>query len=247
MDFLDLPKRTSKPRETGITHVIDKGMGVRAARDMLETAHEYIDIVKLGWGTGYVTQDIDLKLRLYREYKIPVCFGGTLTEVAIAQNKLLDLTCELFSRAIFHIEISTGVLNICAATKAHFIRSMVSDSFTVLSEVGKKSGWQSVFEWLPEIRSDLNAGAWKVILEGRESGTVGIYDSDGVPREPLIESVCDLLHPNDLIFEAPKKSQQVWFIKRFGPNVNLGNIAPDDVIPLETLRLGLRGDTFGLF
>lgn len=243
MNFLDLPKRPPKPRETGITHVIDRGMGIRAVRDMLETASDYIDIVKLGWGTGYITQNLLDKLKVYSEFNIRVCLGGTLTEAAILQNKLYLLTSELMEHNIKYIEMSTGVLNIGHDDKAGFIVGL-KNNFVVLSEVGKKDDSDTnPDKWIAEIQSDLAAGAWKVILEARESGTIGLYNPTGYPREAFIDRIVKEVSLNNLIFEAPKKYQQAWLIKKFGPNVNLGNIAPDDVIPLETLRLGLRADT----
>jgi len=244
LNFLDLPSRPSKPRQVGITHVIDRGIGLRALEDMLETCAEFIDIVKLGWGTGYITANLKAKIAAYQAAGIPVCFGGTLTEAAIAQGKLDAFRRTLERLGIHHVEFSTGVLEMSIEEKARYIHELAKD-FTVLSEVGSKDADVVVapYRWLEEIEAELSAGAWKVIAEARESGTVGLYRKTGEVRMGLVEEITSRVDPGRLIFEAPQKRQQVWFIKQFGPNVNLGNIATNDVIPLETLRLGLRGDT----
>jgi phosphosulfolactate synthase len=248
LDFLDLPLRSEKPRQNGITHVIDRGIGLRALEDMLETCAGYIDIVKLGWGTGYVTANLESKVAAYRAAGIPVCFGGTLTEAVIAQGKLNAFRRTLERLEIRHVEISNGVLEMSLEQKTAYIRELARD-FVVLSEVGSKNAdvVVSPCRWLQEIKAELQAGAWKVIAEARESGTVGLYGKDGQVRSDLVEDITAWVKPEQLIFESPQKSQQVWFIEQFGSNVNLGNIAPHDVIPLETLRLGLRGDTLSLF
>jgi phosphosulfolactate synthase len=244
LDFLSLPYRPEKPRHTGITHVIDRGIGPRALDDMLSTSVEFIDIVKLGWGTGYVTANLKDKVATYQAAGIPVCFGGTLTEAVIAQGQLNAFRRTLERLNIQHVEISTGVLELSLKEKTDYIRELSRD-FVVLSEVGSKDTEVVVapYRWLNEIEAELEAGAWKVIAEARETGTVGLYRKNGEVRSGLVEEIITRVDPSHMIFEAPQKQQQVWFIKQFGPNVNLGNIAPGDVIPLETLRLGLRGDT----
>jgi phosphosulfolactate synthase len=248
LDFLDLPSRSLPPRNIGITHVIDRGIGLRAQADLLDTCGQLIDIVKLGWGTGYVTGGLERKVRIYQEAGIRVCFGGTLTEVAIAQGKLDAFRKVLDQLSIGYIEISNGVLPMTLEEKVGYIRELVKD-FVVLSEVGSKDIETVVApsQWIREILRTLCAGAWKVILEARESGTVGLYRQSGEIRMGLIEDIVSEIDVEHLIFEAPRKAQQVWLIKQFGRNVNLGNIAIDDVIPLETLRLGLRGDTLEFF
>ena len=250
LDFLDLPERSVKPRPCGITHVIDRGMGLNALEDILDTCSEFIDIVKLGWGTGYVTRTHTLKAKIdaYKTAGIPVCFGGTLTEVVLVQGKLEAYRDVLFELGITHVEVSSGVVDLSIKAKAVIIRQLALN-FVVLSEVGSKDVDAVVapYRWANEIESDLEAGAWKVIMEARESGTVGLYRSTGEVRMGLVEEIVSRVPPTSLIFEAPQKAQQVWFIEQFGSNVNLGNIASDDVIPLETLRLGLRGDTLGMF
>ena len=244
LDFLQVQAREPKPRQTGLTHVLDKGMGIRQVQDMLETAGEFIDILKLGWGTGYVTRNLTDKIAAYQKAGILVCFGGTLLEVAIAQGKLDDYCCTVQRLGLSHVEFSTGVLEMEVEKKADYVRKLAKD-FIVLAEVGSKdvNAEVSPSHWVEEIKVLLQAGAWKVIAEARESGTVGLYRQTGEVRSDLVEEITTNINPDNLIFEAPQKHQQVWFLKQFGPSVNLGNIATDDVIPLETLRLGLRGDT----
>jgi phosphosulfolactate synthase len=244
LNFLQLPERDSKPRKKGLTHVLDKGLGMRQTRDLIDMAGEFIDIVKLGWGTGYVSRQLAEKVSVYREAGIPVCFGGTLLEAAIAQNRFDDYLSAVRSLGLTHVEFSTGVLEMETGIKAGFIRKLAGE-FVVMAEVGSKDASVVVapFRWVQEIRAFLEAGAWRVIAEARESGTVGLYRQTGEIRTGLVDEIAASIDPDRLIFEAPQKHQQVWFLKQFGPSVNLGNIAPDEVIPLETLRLGLRGDT----
>ena len=244
LDFLQIPVREPKPRQTGLTHVLDKGLGMRQMQDMLETGGDFIDIVKLGWGTGYVTQNLADKVAAYQKAGIPVCIGGTLLEVAIAQGKFDDYCSMVKNLKLAHVEFSTGVLEMEVEKKAEFIRKLAED-FIVFAEVGSKDENVAVapFRWIQEIKIFLQAGVWKVIAEARESGTVGLYQHTGEVRTGLVDEIAASINPDHLIFETPQKQQQVWFLKQFGPSVNLGNIATDDVIPLETLRLGLRGDT----
>ena len=248
LDFLELPQRSQKPRKTGITHVIDRGIGMRQARDLLETSGDLIDFLKLGWGTGYLTENLTDKIKLYQEFGLTVYFGGTLFEVSLLQNKLNDFRKMLQRFNITHVEVSTGTLELTLAEKQKYIREFAQD-FVVLSEVGSKDAQKVMAPhlWIEMIRADLEAGAWKVIAESRESGTAGIYRHDGEIRAGLIDEIMTRIHPDRLIFEAPDKAQQVWLIKKFGYSVNLGNISVNDVIPLETLRLGLRSDTIGNF
>ena len=243
-DFLTLPERSAKPRATGITHVLDKGLGPGQVQDLLAVAADGIDIVKLGWGTAAVTTNLPAKVAAYQERGVPVCLGGTLLEVVLKQGKLEDYVRWVKSLGIDHVEVSDGTIALDHADKVAVIKRLTKD-FTVLSEVGSKSE-DVIFapkRWVEMILKELDAGAWKVITEGRESGTVGVYHADGAVKEGLIEEIRDAVDPGQLVFEAPGKKQQVWFIKHFGSNVNLGNIAPEEVISVETLRLGLRGDT----
>lgn len=248
LDFLELPSRTKKPRNCGITHVIDRGIGLRQAQDVLETCAEFIDFIKLGWGTGYVTVNVADKIKLYQDFGISTYFGGTLFEIAVIQGKLNEFRKMLQKFGINHIEVSTGIIELTLAEKVNYIDELAKD-FVVFSEVGSKDSEKIMapYQWIEMIQTELASGAWKVISEARESGTAGIYRHDGEVRYGLIDEIITSIDPNDLIFETPQKHQQVWFIKKFGHLVNLGNIAVDDIIALETLRLGLRGDTMNLF
>jgi phosphosulfolactate synthase len=229
-------------RDGGITHVLDKGIGPRAWEDVLETAGEYIDIVKLGWGTSYVTGNLQRKLEILREK--PVVIGGTFFEVVYAKDALDEYKRWLTDLGLTHVEISDGTVDIPRDRKLELIADFARD-FTVLSEVGSKdsSVEYSADEWKRWLREELDAGAWKVITEAREGGTAGIFDSSGGMRTELIVEIAAAVDPANVIFEAPTKSAQAWFVKALGPEVNLGNIPSDEVIPLETLRRGLRGDT----
>jgi phosphosulfolactate synthase len=226
----------------GLTHVIDKGLGPRAWEDVLDTCGDYISIVKLGWGTAYVTPNLRRKLEVLKEK--PVVIGGTFLEAVIAQDKVDEYKQWITELGLTHVEISDGVIELPRERKLDLIADFARD-FTVLSEVGSKDAEVNYapYLWVEWIREELDAGAWKVITEGREGGTSGIYRPSGEMRTGLVDEIVHVIDPADLLFEAPSKASQAWFIKHFGPSVNLGNIAPDEVIPLETLRLGLRGDT----
>src|SRR2546423_9025302 len=230
-----------EPHE-GLTHVIDKGLGPRAWQDVLETCGEYISIVKLGWGTAAVTQNLRAKLDVLRGK--PVVIGGTFFEVVYVKGKLDEYKAWLHDLGLTHVEISDGTVEIPRERKLELIADFARD-FTVLSEVGSKdsSVEYTADQWVEWLQEDLEAGAWKVITEARESGTAGIFDSAGGMRTDLIGEIALTVGPANVIFEAPTKAAQVWFIKQFGVSVNLGNIPPDEVIPLATLRYGLRGDT----
>ena len=226
----------------GLTHVIDKGLGPRAWEDVLEVAGDHISIVKLGWGTAAVTQNLERKLEVLQPK--PVVIGGTYFEVVYVKGRLDDYKSWLNGLGITHVEISDGTVDIPRERKLELIADFARD-FTVLSEVGSKdsSVEYTAAEWVRWLNEELAAGAWKVITEAREGGTAGIFDSSGGMRTELIGEIAMQVGPVNVIFEAPSKAAQAWFISQFGPSVNLGNIPPDEVIPLETLRLGLRGDT----
>jgi len=244
-DFLDLPERTEKPRETGITHVIDRGMCESEIQNMLNAAHRSVDILKTGWGTSVVMYPaITRKIRQCKDHHIAFCLGGTLFEVCYSQGRVKQLMRVVQDLGLECIEISSGAVDVPMMYKLNMVKAY-SGKFKVLAEVGNKDADAIVapYLWLREVEDLLNAGAWKVILEARESGTAGLARPSGEIRTGLIDEITQTMDPQHLIFEAPLKAQQVWFIKRFGPNVNLGNIAPGDVVALETLRLGLRGDT----
>src|ERR1043166_414079 len=242
--FLGVPVRPGKPRSNGLTHVIDKGLNLREIEGLFDTAGDFVDIVKLGWGTGYATNNPEKKIALYRHFQTPVVCGGTLFEAVYARDKVDEFKSWLTEYRFSHVEISDGTIEIPRERKLELIADFARD-FTVLSEVGSKDA-EVVFapyEWVEWIKEERAAGAWKVITEGREGGTAGIYRKDGDMRTGLIDEIAHEVPTDDLIFEAPTKASQAWFVKHFGPNVNLGNIPPEEVIPLETLRLGLRGDT----
>ncbi|TVR31838.1 MAG: phosphosulfolactate synthase [Balneolaceae bacterium] len=239
-----LPARTAKPRSEGITLALDKGYSVRQAEDFCESASEYTDIVKLGWGTSYVTKNLDEKLGVYKKYNIPVYFGGTLFEAYVLRDQL-EAYVELLKRyELQYAEVSNGTIWLSENKKLDII-SKLSEQFTIFSEVGSKNPDDIIppYKWVKMINNELEAGAWKVICEARESGTVGVFRPNGEVRSGLIDEITDQISPDKLLFEAPQKEQQVWFIKKFGSNVNLGNIQPSEVISVETLRLGLRSDT----
>jgi phosphosulfolactate synthase len=243
-DFLTLPARSVKPRSVGLTHVLDKGLGPSQAADLMATAASCIDIVKLGWGTSYITANLAEKVALYQSHDISVCFGGTLLELAVRQNKMDEYVRMLRGLGITHIEVSDGTVPMPEDDKLALLRKLARD-FTVLSEVGSKDAEVVIppYKWVELIKRELDAGAWKVITEGRETGTVGVYQSSGQVKEGLIDEILAAVDAESLLFEAPVKQQQVWFIRKFGSDVNLGNIPPEDVISCETLRLGIRGDT----
>jgi phosphosulfolactate synthase len=244
LDFLTLPERTAKPRESGITHVLDKGYSLEQVRQFMEVCKDYVDIVKLGWGTAVVTPNVKDKVDLYHSYGVPVCFGGTFFEVCLRQQKVDEYLDSVRAFGMECIEISDGTIPMHEEDKLAMLRRL-SKEFRVLSEVGSKDAEVVIapYKWVDSIKRELDAGAWKVITEGRESGTVGIYYSGGQVKEGLLDEIASAVCTDDLLFEAPAKSQQTWFIKQFGANVNLGNISPDEVISVETLRVGVRGDT----
>ena len=226
----------------GLTHVLDKGLGSRAWEDVLEVVGDHISIVKLGWGTAAVTANLDRKLDVLRGK--PVVIGGTYFEVVYAKDRLDDYKQWLRELGLTHVEISDGTIEIPRDRKLELIADFARD-FTVLSEVGSKdsSVEYTADQWVQWLQEELDAGAWKVITEAREGGTAGIFDSSGGMRTDLIGDIALAVGPANVVFEAPTKAAQTWFIKQFGPSVNLGNIPPEEVIPLETLRLGLRADT----
>ena len=229
-------------RNGGLTHVLDKGLGPRGWEDVLEMAGEHIDIVKLGWGTSYVTSNLARKLEVLKDK--PVVIGGTFFEVVYVKDKLDEYKRWLSSLGIQHVEISDGTVEIPRERKLELIADFARD-FIVLSEVGSKDS-EVVFapyQWVQWIKEEKAAGAWKVITEAREGGSAGIFRKDGDMRTGLIDEIAHEIDFHDLVWEAPTKASQAWFIKHFGADVNLGNIAPEEVISLETLRLGLRGDT----
>ena len=242
--FLDLPARSPKPRHAGLTHVIDKGLNLREIEGLFDTAGDYVDVVKLGWGTSYVTQNLEKKIALYRSFDTPIVCGGTLFEAVLVRGKIDEYKRWLTEQRFSHVEISDGAIELERERKLELIADFARD-FTVLSEVGSKDAEinYAPYLWVEWIKEELEAGAWKVITEAREGGTAGIFRPTGEMRTGLVDEIAHEIALDDLLFEAPTKASQAWFVKQFGPEVNLGNIAPQEVIPLETLRLGLRGDT----
>jgi phosphosulfolactate synthase len=244
----NLPERTAKPRNSGITMVMDKGLSTRQAEDFVEVGGAHTDIVKLGWATSFVTPNLDKKLAIYHEAGLPVYFGGTLFEAFVVRNQFDDYCRILDKYKMEYAEVSDGSIEIEHEVKCEFIRKL-SNQVTVISEVGSKDV-QKIFapyKWIKLMNAEIEAGAWKVIAEARESGNVGIYRDSGEVRQGLVDEILTQIPAETIIWEAPQKAQQVWFIKLIGANVNLGNIAPSEVIPLETLRLGIRSDTFDFF
>ena len=242
---LDLPARAAKPREQGITHLMDRGLSVAEVDGLMEVAGASVDIVKLGFGTALATGNLEAKLDRYREHDVPVVLGGTITELAVQQRRVDELVGWIRDLGLLHVEVSDGTIDFDPADKLALIRRLAGEGFVVLSEVGSKDNEKIMapYRWVELIQGELEAGAWKVICEGRETGTAGIARPDGELRQGLIDEIAHGVDPAQVIFEAPQKDQQVVLIKRFGPDVNLGNIPPADVLPLETMRLGLRSDT----
>lgn len=244
----NLPERTAKPRISGFTMAMDKGMSVREAEDFVSVAGEYLDVVKLGWATSAVTPHLREKIAVYHSVGIPVYFGGTLFEIFLVRNQLDDYKRLLETYGLSHVEVSNGSMDISDEDKAKYIRSFAAN-FTVFAEVGSKDSSRVIppYKWVEMMQHDLDAGAFKVIAEARESGSVGVFQSSGEVRSGLVDEILHTIPQEKVLWEAPRKEQQIWFIKLLGANVNLGNIAPNEMIGLETLRLGLRGDTFHTF
>jgi len=240
-----LPDRTSKPRNSGLTMAMDKGLSIREVEDFVSVCSDHVDIVKLGWATSYVTPNLKEKIAVYHEAGIPVYLGGTLLEAFIIRNKFDDYLRILDEYKLTYAEVSDGSIELPHDEKCEYIRRLAG-IVTVLSEVGSKDAEKIIppYKWIQLMNKELEAGAWKVIGEAREGGNVGLFRSSGEVREGLVDEILTQIPNEKIIWEAPQKSQQVWFIKLIGTNVNLGNIAPNEVVPLETIRLGLRGDTF---
>jgi len=243
-----LPERPAKPRKSGLTMVMDKGLSIREAEDFMSVGSEYTDFVKLGFGTSLITPGFEQKIKIYKNAGCIPYFGGTLFEAFVIRNMFKEYIGFLDKHEVELVEISDGSYDIEHKKKLEYI-SILAKRGTVISEVGskKKDVVYSPDEWVIMMKSELDAGSVKVIAEARESGTIGIYNDDGSVNMPLIKAISDHVKLENVIWEAPLKSQQAWFIKNFGANVNLGNIAPNEIIPLESLRLGLRGDTFFQF
>lgn len=249
LDCIEIPTVTGKPRSRGLTSILDRGAGSGAMRDVLSVAAEWIDVAKLGWGLARLVPEPVLreKVELYREHGIRMCTGGTLVEVAVLQGVVPALLDRLRALGLEMLEVSDGVVRMDGHRKDELIRMARERGFVVWSEVGRKLPAQdarmSPRAKIEGVLRDLEAGAERVVLEARESGTIGIYDADGRPEESLIERLVGHAGLDRLVFEAPRKDQQAWMVRRLGPGVNLANVAPTDALPLATLRTGLRGDT----
>jgi len=243
-----LPDRTGKPRVSGLTMAMDKGLSVREAEDFMSIAADHVDLVKLGWATSYVTPNLKEKIAVYKQAGINTYFGGTLFEAFVIRNQFDDYLKILDKFQVGYAEVSDGSIELPHEEKCNYI-SRLAKEVTVLSEVGSKDAEKIIppYKWIKLMQSELDAGAWKVIGESREGGNVGLFRSSGEVREGLVDEILTQIPFEKIIWEAPQKEQQVWFIKLLGANVNLGNISPSEVIPLETIRLGLRGDTFSHF
>jgi len=242
--FLKLPARAAKPRSRGITHVLDSGHTPEEMRSFLGQAAHLVDIVKVGWGIGYIDPALGAKVSMCAERGCPVSLGGTLLEVAAMQDRVAELRDWALELGLTHIEVSDGLRALPPGRKQALIRELAAD-FVVLAETGAKEGNYppTPAEWGEEMARDLDAGASWLIAEGRESGTVGLYRADQEIREDLVEAIVAWVPQDKVIFEAPLKGQQAWFVRQLGADVNLGNVAPANVLALETLRLGLRADT----
>jgi phosphosulfolactate synthase len=243
-----IPERDRKPRSKGITMVMDKGLSIDEARNFLSVSHPHVDIVKLGFGTSFVTPNLKEKIEVYTSYNIPIYFGGTLFEAFLIRNQFEDYISVCKEYGISYMEVSDGSITIPHAEKCGYIEKLTQYG-TVLSEVGSKDAEHIIppYKWIELMRAELNAGATYVIAEAREAGNVGIYRGSGEVREGLVQEILTQIPQEKILWEAPQKAQQLYFIELIGCNVNLGNIAPNEMIALEAMRIGLRGDTFHLF
>ena len=243
-----MPERLAKPRQSGITMVMDKGLSIEEAKNFLSVAHPHVDIVKLGFGTSFVTPKLREKIEVYKSFALPVYFGGTLFEAFLIRNQFEDYIAILKDYDIDHVEVSDGSITIPHAEKCGYIEKLTKHA-TVLSEVGSKDAAHIIppYKWIELMSAELGAGASYVIAEAREAGNVGIYRGSGEVREGLVQEILTKIPAEKILWEAPQKAQQLYFIELIGSNVNLGNIAPTEVIAMEAMRVGLRGDTFHLF
>ncbi|MCF8449901.1 MAG: phosphosulfolactate synthase [Taibaiella sp.] len=244
----NIPQRTVKPRNFGLTMVMDKGMGLEGTRDFLSVAAPYVDIVKLGFGTSVVTANLREKIEIYQQHGIPVYFGGTLFEAFLIRNQIDDYINVIKDYGLSHVEVSDGSITIPHIEKCGYIEKL-SKLVTVFSEVGSKDAAHIMppYKWIELMKAELEAGSTYVIAEAREAGNVGIYRGSGEVREGLVQEILTQIPYEKIIWEAPQKAQQVYFLELLGANVNLGNLAPAEMIPLESMRIGLRGDTFHLY
>jgi phosphosulfolactate synthase len=247
-NLTQIPERYSKPRMQGITMVMDKGLSVQEAENFMSVCSPHVDLVKIGFGTAYVTPTLKEKLEVYRKYDMPVYFGGTLFEAFLIRNQFEDYINVCREFGVTYMEVSDGSISIPHAEKCGYIEKLTKHG-TVLSEVGSKDAAHIIppYKWIELMRDELNAGSSYVIAEAREAGNVGIYRGTGEVREGLVQEILTQIPEGKILWEAPQKAQQLYFLKLIGCNVNLGNIAPNEVIPLEAMRIGLRGDSFEFY
>ena len=247
-NLTQIPERTIKPRANGITMVMDKGLSIGEARNLMSVGHPHIDVVKLGFGTAFVTPNLKEKLSVYREFDMPVYFGGTLFEAFLIRNQFEDYIAVCKEFGVSYMEVSDGSITIPHAEKCGYIEKL-SKHGVVLSEVGSKDAAHIIppYKWIELMSAELSAGAAYVIAEAREAGNVGIYRGSGEVREGLVQEILTQIPAEKILWEAPQKAQQLYFLELIGCNVNLGNIAPSEIIALEAMRIGLRGDTFELY
>ncbi len=243
-----IPERTSKPRESGITMVIDKGSSIQECKNLIESSSEYIDFVKFGWTTANFSKNLRQKIDLFKKADINVYFGGTLFEAFAIRNQFEDYIDILKDYDLKYAEVSDGSISIPHKKKCEYIDKLAKHVI-VFSEIGSKDEKKIIppYKWIKQMKAELNAGSWKVIGEARESGSVGLFRSSGEVRQGLVEEILTEIPTEKILWEAPQKAQQVWFVKLLGQNVNLGNISGNEVISLETIRVGLRGDTFNQY
>ena len=249
LNLKQIPERTKAPRKHGLTMVMDKGMGIQDVKNFLSVAAPYVDLVKLGFGTAYVTANLKEKLKVYNDNNIPVYFGGTLFEAYLVRNQLDDYIEVAREYGLKYAEVSDGSISIVHSEKCKHIEKLVKEGFTVLSEVGSKDATNIMppYKWIEQMGAELEAGASYVIAEAREAGNVGLYRDSGEVRQGLVNEILTRIPAEKILWEAPQKAQQVYFLQLLGCNVNLGNIAPAEMLPLEAMRIGLRGDTFDLY
>jgi phosphosulfolactate synthase len=247
-NLTQIPERAIKPRANGITMVMDKGLSTQEARNLMSVGHPHIDVVKLGFGTAFVTPNLKEKLAVYREYEMPVYFGGTLFEAFLIRNQFEDYIAVCKDFGVSYMEVSDGSITIPHAEKCGYIEKL-SKHGVVLSEVGSKDAAHIIppYKWIELMSAELSAGSAYVIAEAREAGNVGIYRGSGEVREGLVQEILTQIPAEKILWEAPQKAQQLYFLELIGCNVNLGNIAPSEIIALEAMRIGLRGDTFELY
>ena len=243
-----IPERTAKPRISGVTMVMDKGLSIQEVEQFMSVGKPHTDLLKLGFGTSYVTPNLREKINAYHQHQMPIYFGGTLFEAFLIRSQFEDFIAVCKDYGITHVEVSDGSISIPHAEKCGYIEKLTKH-FTVFSEVGSKDAAHIIppYKWIELMRAELEAGSTYVIAEAREAGNVGIYRGSGEVREGLVQEILTQIPAEKIIWEAPQKAQQLYFLELIGCNVNLGNIAPHEIIPLEAMRIGLRGDTFDLY